>query len=228
MRNVRQSERSPPLYSACFWRFSSNSMAAHMKSIARVIPILFFLFQFGCSSVVSLHPVGREKMVLEPQDWDGTWLADENVVKMKVVDGKNGIVKMGWIEEGGNELRPQFVTFQVLKGEKWIYANVLEMEGKKDGDAFYWGVVKKEQGRIVFLYPAVTAFVEAAQSNRIKADIERHQSSVTGGAPSEEKSGSVKVILTDTPESVVQLVEGGGGDYLDVEHPVVFIRLFHQ
>ena len=83
------------------------------------------LFLTGCSSVVSYHPVGKERIALESDQWDGAWLADENVVKMKVIDRENGIVQMAWIEEVGNELRPKSIMFQVLKGGKWMYANVL-------------------------------------------------------------------------------------------------------
>lgn len=204
-------------------------MTAQMKAINFIIVLAFLLLQASCSSVVSLYPVGKERVVLESHEWDGTWLADENVVKMKVMDREKGIVQMAWIEESGNELLPKFVTFQVLKGGKWMYATVLEMEGKKAEGAYYWGVVKKEQGRIVFFYPSVTAFQQAAESKRIKAVIEGSPPPTTAeGTPSEGKSSSVKVTLTDTAESVVQLVEDGGSDYFDVEHPVVFIRLFME
>jgi hypothetical protein len=200
-----------------------------MKKITSLIVLVSMLFLTSCSSVVSHFPVGKEKIALESDQWDGTWLADKNVVKMKVIDRENGIVQMAWIEEVGNELQPKSVIFQVLKGGKWIYANVLEMEGKKAEDAYYWGVVKKEQGRIVFLYPSVPAFVQAAESQRIKAVIEKSQSSTTTEASAAEgKSGSVKVTLTDTAEAVVHLVENGGNDYFDMEHPAVFIRLFKE
>ena len=90
-------------------------------------------------------------------------------------------------------------------------------------------MVKKEQGRIVFLYPSVPAFVQAAESQHIKAVIKRSQPSTTTEASAAEgKSGSVKVTLTDTAEAVVHLVENGGNDYFDMEHPVVFIRLFKE
>ena len=198
-----------------------------MKKFTSIIAIVFLLLLTSCASVVSRHPVGRERIVLEPDQWDGAWLADENVVKMKVIDRENGIVQMAWIEEVGNELRPKSITFQVLKGGKWMYANVLELEGKKAEDVYYWGVVKKEQGRIVFFSPAVPAFVQAAESQRIKAVVEKSQLPTTAEAsPAEEKSSSVKVTLTDTAEAVVRLVEDGGNDYLDLEHPVVFIRIF--
>ncbi len=124
-------------------------------------------------------------------------------------------------------MRPKSVTFQVLKGGKWMYANVLELEGKKAEDAYYWGVVKKEQGRIVFFSPAVPAFVQATESQHIKAVVEKSQLPNTAEAsPTEGKSGSVKVTLTDSADAVVRLVEDGGNDYFDLEHPVVFIRLF--
>jgi hypothetical protein len=198
-----------------------------MKTISSIIALVSLLFLTSCASVVSLHPIGRERIALEPEQWDGAWLADENVVKMKVIDRENGLVQMAWIEVVGNELRPKSVTFQVLKGGKWMYANVLEVEGKMAEDAYYWGVVKKEQGRIVFFSPAVPAFVQAAESQRIKAVVEKSQPPTTAEAsPVARKSGSVKVTLTDTAEAVVRLVEDGGNDYLDLEHPVVFIRLF--
>lgn len=198
-----------------------------MQTITSITALVFLLLLTSCASVVSLHPVGREKIALEPDQWDGAWLSDENVVKMKVIDRENGVVQMAWIEEVGNELRPKSVTFQVLKGGKWMYANVLELEGKKAEDAYYWGVVKKEQGRIVFLSPAVPAFVQAAESQRIKAVVEKSQPPTTAEASQTEgRSGSVKVTLTDSAEAVVRLVEDGGNDYLDIEHPVVFIRIF--
>jgi hypothetical protein len=196
----------------------------NMNPPKKMLLIILMLLLTSCSYVVSIRPVGIENSPINPEDWNGFWLCDGNILKIKVIDDSKSIVKLAWFEDKNNDLEPQSVTLKIMKGKKWTYANILELEGEKAKDEYLWGRISNEKEKIVFWHPLVRSFAEAAESKKIEAIIHRKLPAANGEEVSQDMMPD-SITLTDQPEAIVDLIENGGSKYFDWENPVTFTRI---
>ena len=185
-----------------------------------------FLFS-GCSHVVSKHPIGIENYAISSDDWDDVWFMDMEVktehetMTIKVVDERKGIFKLAWIESTDNDLKLEFLLIQIKKGKTDLYFNVLEMSEEEYLEGFYyWGKVKKEKQKIIFLLPSVEAFKKAYENNKIQAIVEQSSGKTKSG---EEYSKSITIKIIDEPQVIVDLIERNKDEYFDYEDPILIL-----
>ena len=190
-----------------------------MKYSTIIIYTFFLLVLAGCSNVVSKHPIGIENYDLSSQSLDGTWLSEDEVIKLKVLQAAKGVVKLAWIEDKDDYLRFRSLTCQIKEGNNDIYLNVLEMSDERSNGPYNWGKVHIDKNKILFWLPADKPFIEAVENERIKATIELVDPDNTG------RYKYKKVVLTDNPKNIVDLIEDDTGRYFDLENPIVLIRL---
>jgi hypothetical protein len=115
------------------------------------------------------------------------------------------------------------IIFQIKKGKKWIYANILEEDGKKTNKDYFWGEISYEKGLIIYWLPSVQAFLEASEAKKIKAIVHKSAPIWTGQETSKvlEDTKSVSIILEDDPEAIIDLIENGNQNYFEWEHPLM-------
>jgi hypothetical protein len=180
----------------------------------------------GCSSVTSNRPIGIENCILNEKDWNGVWAmpGNEDFFKIKVVDKENGIVKVVSIKEKDNHFELSEIILQIKKGKKWIYANILEEDGRKTNEKYFWSKIIIENGRIIYWFPLVQAFLEASETKKIKAIVHK-PAPVSTNKEALDDSKAVSVILDDEPEAIIDLIENGNENYFEWEHPVMFVKI---
>lgn len=197
-----------------------------MKIATKLILFTFFLLSLtGCSSVISNRPIGLDCILVNPEEWNGIWLIDDNVVRIKVIDDTNGIVKIASIEDKNNDLKLESIVLKVMKGEKWLYANIIEMEGEKATDKYLWGRISKEERKIIFWAPSVKEFAKAAESKKIDATVSKKTKSKGCNEISEEEEYPDNVILKDEPKTIIDLIENGESNYFEWDHPIILSKL---
>jgi len=190
-----------------------------VKQNTLIITLLLIAFLTGCSYVVSKHPVGLEKYPLNPDEWDGTWLHEDEVITIKVADESKGIVQIAWIETNQEKLTFESVTCQVMKGTNWLYINELEFPDENDDGFYFWGKLRKENRKIIFWVPSVEAFQEAAEDKQIHAIVNKTDS--TAGT----KQRTEDVRLLDKPAKIIDLIENNGSKFFEWEEPIILIKL---
>lgn len=195
-----------------------------MNIIAKTI-IVLTLSLTSCSSVISNRPIGLEYISINPEDWNGIWLIDDNVVRVKVIDESKGVIKFALIEEKENDLQLECIVLQIMKGKKWLYANVLEMEGEKATDKYLWGRINNEDNKIVFWAPSVGMFLKAVESKKIKAIVAKKAKLKDSNELSEEETLPVSITLIDESKAIIDLVENGEVNFFEWDHPIVLNRL---
>ncbi len=185
----------------------------------KIWAVFLFLILSGCSSVTSKYPVGLENFAVIGNDWNGTWGSDEMAITILVKDEAKGIVQLAWIERNLDKLKFQSVTCRIMKGRKWLYANVLEASGENVGDFYFWAKVKKDDNKIVIWRPSVAAFRDAVAAKRLQA---------ASAAPDRTKEDAISddsVQIIDPPEVLVDLVESSGSTYFEWEEPTTLVKI---
>jgi len=181
----------------------------------------------GCSSVTSNSLIGLENCNLNEKDWNGIWILEkEDFVKIKIVDKENGIVKAVSINEKDNHFELSEIIFQIKKGKKWLYANILEENGKKTNKEYFWCKIKNENGKIIYWLPSVQTFLEASEAKKIKAIVHKSAQASTGdGEKALEGSKFVSVILEDEPNAIIDLIENANENYFEWENPFILEKI---
>ena len=131
-----------------------------MKKYVLVLSLLAVLAGWGCSAVVSQRPVGEVPVVLNPEEWEGAWIAPEGggPVVIRVEDGKKGYLKLAWIEDDRN-MTFKSLRVVILRSGTWDFANIREEDEKGGtGQNYFFARVKKEKNRILVWLPRAEKF----------------------------------------------------------------------
>ena len=124
-----------------------------------------------------------------------------------------------WVEEKDNDLKFESVTCQIRKSKDGLYVNVQAEPNNSLAGFYYWGKVKIEDHKILLWLPSVAAFDVASRSGKVKAIIEQEDPDKSG----KQRIRNIK--LVDDPKIISDLVESDSGEYLDLEKPVVFVKV---
>jgi hypothetical protein len=126
--------------------------------LSRLVALgLLLLVLPACNAVYMDEPIGETPLVLDPEEWEGDWLIDDDVIRVDVLDAENGILRAAGIEEREDEkLEIEAVTIHFRDGGDWILASV---ELEDDGETrFVWGVVQRNGEQILALDPDIAKF----------------------------------------------------------------------
>ena len=119
----------------------------------------------GCSTVYSTKPMGEKVVAAEPEEWEGTWINSEmNMVSIKVIDAKKGILKSMWIEN----MKMESCEFQLLESGTWMFGST-----KKDDkdNRYIWGRIKKDAGQIIVWIPDVSKIGELVKAGSLPGTV---------------------------------------------------------
>ncbi len=184
-----------------------------MKKIFLFILSAFFLT--ACAVVTSENIIGGAAVQLSPEAWNGMWRNEDTALHIKVVDAENGLVKIAWFEDKDNDLKPESITVQITKGEKWEYLTLLDGSLYKDLEKYCWGRIEKEGERILFWLPDPERFELAVQSDILQGKVIKIK---------KENYPSTHVQLKGSAHEIIKQVESGGGDYFLWDKPMTFIK----
>lgn len=194
-----------------------NNQKRRIGIMRHFVAFLLLLFLSSCSSVVSQYPVGLEDHSIVADEWNGTWLNENEIVKIHVIDQSKGIIEIAWIEHSQEAFKFESMTCQLRKGKNWLYANVMDIPNEKV-EGYYWGKLKKEEKKILLWLPSVEAFRQAAETGQIDAVVDVTHSKKLKMQTSET------VRLVDNQKVIVNLIENNGSKYFEWEDPIVLIK----
>ena len=186
----------------------------NMKFLFIFILLLSFLIN-GCAVVTSDSIIGTPAP-LSAGEWDGTWRNEDVAVQVKVMDDRQGILKVAWFESENRDLLPETMRLQITKGENWRYANVLEGSIYKDLAKYGWGRIQKEGERILFWYPNAERFGQDVRSGALDGQVHEEK---------KEHQPGFWVQLKDSGSRIVDQVESGGAEYFLWDKPLTFIKI---
>lgn len=185
----------------------------------KVAKALFFMLAvsmlMGCP-VVSKNIVGLQEFKIDAQKLDGTWINDEGAILIKTIDAEKGIIKITFLED---REKIESVKIKIMKGKSWLYFNVLPEQESKDDD-FMWGRFQPAENRIIFWHAASQPFARAIKQRIIQGFIKKEKQK-------DEKISftTSTVVLTDSAENIINLVEKSEKSFFLWDEPVFFIKL---
>ncbi len=164
-----------------------------MKKCVLVLSLLVVLAGWGCSAVVSQRPVGEIPVVLDPEEWEGTWITpDGGPVVIRVEDAEKGYLKLAWIEDDRSRTFKSLRVI-ILRSAAWDFANIREEDGKNEtGQNYLFARVKKQKNHILVWLPRAEKFAALVEGKILPGRAVKE--TVTLG---ELKPEHVKIIVSE-------------------------------
>ena len=118
---------------------------------------LLLLVLPACNPVYVDSPIGETPLVLDPEEWEGTWMVEDDVITVDVLDSENGLLRIAGIEKTEDgELEIEAFTIHLRDGGDWIFASI---EDDNEGEPRYlWGVLRRSGEQVLELDPDRTKF----------------------------------------------------------------------
>ena len=202
-----------------------------IRLAARLAPRLLGAFAVlvlvGCEAVYTPKPLGDEVVMLDPAEWQGTWLAPDMVITTTVLDGAAGRLQTAWIERG-----PSGVTLEVVEGSirstgDWTFANILddveaearadtpvaaqgETAGAEQGTEprYFWVRVEKSEKHLTLWSPNVEQFKILIGDGRLPGRV--------------TDDG---VVLGELTPEQLRMINDPAANLLNWADPAVFVRI---
>jgi hypothetical protein len=124
----------------------------------------------GCAKVASVAPVGERQKAIVPGDWEGTWINNEQAVKIKVTDPHRGVLQVAWAEEKGGRFVLESYQLEVWQSGEWNFGNFKHEEKPA---SYLWGLVKHDPGQIIVWTPDPEGFKKLVQTGILPGKVEK-------------------------------------------------------
>lgn len=170
--------------------------------------LTFTVLLAGCSAVYTATPIGDTPLNIEESkdEWSGKW-GNSEAITATVIDGSNGVLRIGWIEEKHGELKLETALVYLRSAGNWTFANLLS-ETDTNETRYVWGRIKKEDGGVVIWTPDVDKFTKLVQDGTLPGTTGKYE--VVLG---ELSSNHLAVITSET-----------NGVLFDWDEPMVLIK----
>jgi len=138
----------------------------------------------GCSAVYSTAPVGMQPKNIEnsQEEWSGTWLHAEGAVTVRVVDGANGELEVGWVEEKLGALKCETYAMHLREVGDWTFASFKPLGAPRE-DHYVWARIRKEERMAILWPPDVEKFEALVQEGRLPGTVDGHVVVLDGLTP---------------------------------------------
>ncbi|MBU1694052.1 MAG: hypothetical protein KKC51_08825 [Verrucomicrobia bacterium] len=161
----------------------------------------------GCSAVYSPHPVGTTPANIQPYEWEGTWLHSDGTFTVKVLDGSNGVLKIGWVGTEPHDLKYESTKIFLREGGGWTFAS-LEIADASNSTRYIWGKIAKNKNQVVVWGPDLAAFKTVVENDEIPGVVE-------GG----------DVHLGELTQQHIEFITAETNGLLQWDEPIAFIKL---
>ena len=183
---------------------------------ARIFSLVLILSMLMGCPVVSKNIVGLQEYKLDALKIDGTWISDEGAILIKTIDPEKGIIKITFLED---REKMESVKIKIMKGKSWLYFNILPEKEIKDSD-YMWGRVQLSDNKIIFWHTTGNPFSKAIEEGKIQGIIKKEKQE-----DGKFSFTTYTVILTDSAENIINLVETSDKSFFSWDEPVFFIKL---
>lgn len=160
-----------------------------------VIAILLgsiMLFASGCSSVTTRHPLSGNPEAIEKEEFEGTWIADDNVFHVKFAG--NGVAQIAGVEWESDQFHIVHGEMIVTKGNEHNFISVrFEENGKWMDDYAFLSYKFTDQGDLVLWVPDIDVFEEMVEKNLLQGVVRKGQY-------------STNITITDTSAKILEII----------------------
>lgn len=122
----------------------------------------------GCSFVQSVNKLGEEIYIPNKDEWEGTWIAEDGSLQIKVINKELGEIRIMFIENG------ELLNYRIFlaKNGNDTYMNLVE----KSEDKFYYPAKFKKKTNQVIVWRVSSDFLKKAiTSKKIDGEITEHK-----------------------------------------------------
>lgn len=122
----------------------------------------------GCSFVQSVNKLGKEIYIPNKDEWEGTWIAEDGSLQIKVINKELGEIRIMFIENG------ELLNYRIFlaKNGNDTYMNLVE----KSEDKFYYPAKFKKKTNQVIVWRVSSDFLKKAiTSKKIDGEITEHK-----------------------------------------------------
>jgi len=139
------------------------------------ITLILLLLLTACNSVMSADRMGTIPTKLERSKWNGIWSHPEGALYVHVVSSSKGIIRLAWIEEGGEkDFNLQIVKAFVRRVGTWDMVSVRENDGKKDAN-YLWARVVNDGDHLIIWLPDPHKFKTLVQQGVLPGTVKNKQ-----------------------------------------------------
>ncbi|MEO6244593.1 MAG: hypothetical protein ABIQ12_04080 [Opitutaceae bacterium] len=163
----------------------------------------------GCSGVYVLRPVGEKPHALVAADWEGTWVMDKAVAKVKVVDAGAGKLQLAGVEEKDGKPTLVIYTVFITESGKTLFASLRNDGQDADTKPYVWARLRHEPDQVLLWWPDVKRFGELVGAGKLSGKLD----------------GSDVLLDSPSAEQVTALISGVLGPVFDAECPAVLRRV---
>ena len=179
-----------------------------MRLIGCLLVGLFVLTLAGCSAVYTVQPMGEKPCKTQTQDWEGTWIHKEGSVTVRVMDGENGWLRIGWIEREGEDLASEVQDVQLWEAGSWTFANVKSDSAGEP--AYLWAGIRRDGNQVIVWLPDEKKFKVLVEEGKLPGRIE---------------PGGDVILDRLEPQHLSMITEEREGVLLVWGEPTAFLRL---
>jgi len=160
--------------------------------------------------------MGEEAVLLNPEEWEGTWTSSEmnndSIFRIKVIDEKKGLLQFIGIEENEDKIELSVSKFYVRESGDWQFFT-LDEEDKNKSKHYNWGRIEKDDKQLIIWLPDVSKFADLVGQKILPGNID----------------GKGNVILGKlAPEHYKLITSGEKGVLMDWDDPLIFFCLFSE
>jgi hypothetical protein len=133
----------------------------------------------GCSAVLTVEPVGREPVVLDPAQWDGLWCdvgavpaygsgtddATGHCATITVVDPREGTLKLVDATSGDPD------QAAIVRQDPTSSAIFATMPWPPEDDNSFWVQIRMEEDVLIYWEPAVHAFRALVEAGALPGSV---------------------------------------------------------
>jgi hypothetical protein len=127
----------------------------------------------GCSAVYSSRPIGDKPMNIQSKqdEWEGTWTHKDGAMTIKVVDGSNGVLKVGWVKDDHGDLKCETADVYLLDSGGWTFASIRDQD-ETNKNRYIWARIKKEERSAILWGPDVNKFKALVRAGKIPGAVD--------------------------------------------------------
>lgn len=177
-----------------------------MKLSRLIILLALAIFISACSVVKSVNKLGGEHYKVSKEQWEGTWIAEDGALQIKVLKPDSGELQIMFIENGKLE---SYTLFLGRNGSD-TYINFVE---NADDQFYYPAKFKKSNNQIIVWLLSTEMLKQAIINKEIDGKIIKQKY-------------SDDILITASPEELNQYFTDNKQHMLfDYEEPLILRRL---
>ncbi len=136
-----------------------------MNSIKSIVLLALTSLIIGCSFVQSVNKLGKDVYIPIKDDWEGTWVAEDGALQLKIIDQAHGEIEIMFIEDGK---LLKYKVFLTKNGDDNTYMNVI---GRKEEKYYHFAKFKKDNNLTIVWHISTEALKEAIIKKNLNGNI---------------------------------------------------------